>query len=44
MKFNSDPNDPTTFFNQAIPGFLSESQRSDKDPLELVVEFYLCQK
>ena len=42
MRFNSDPTDPTTFFNQVIPGFLSRNQRLEKNPLNSVIEFYLC--
>jgi hypothetical protein len=41
METNGDLDAPDTFFNQAEPNFLKEDNRTSKDPLAVVVEFYL---
>lgn len=40
-KEEGNPDIPDTFFNQAIPGFLKEANRLSKDPLEVLIEFFL---
>lgn len=41
LETNGELEDPSTFFNQVIPYFLSKNGRQDKSPLQSVVEFYL---
>lgn len=41
LKLSGDVNDPSTFFNQVIPEFLSVYNRPKKSPLQCVIEFYL---
>lgn len=42
LETNGEPDDPTTFFNQAIPGFLSRNGRLERPPLDVLVEFLVA--
>ncbi len=41
IELNGDTEDPTTFFNQLLPGFLARNGRQNKSPLHSVIEFYM---